>query len=986
MNVSLCSSVLALFALAGAAAAQQTTFTQWNFNTGPTGTVVNNPAPSLGQGTAVPLGMTNNYYFSPPVNLTGSVTACDLTGGGGSGDTSATNNCWRVRGSVNGTFATAGHGWSISAPQRTQGAEFAVSTVNYQDIVFSFDWFCTNQGVHNMQIQYSLNGGGTWITVDNTLAGVLITAGAPTATVNPLGQVIHPADATILNCAVNGWVNNNIVDFTNVAGANNNPNFRVRLVSVYDPAYAGPGSPTYTAPTGTAQYNNNSGNWRFDRVTFKGVATGSVPPSGVGSSVNPPAVCSGGGPLLFTVTAVPGAGPISDNGSLAVTADLSGLGLSATQQFFDNGTNGDAIAGDGVFSYLATVPSGLPTGSVTNLTAVVSDTYTDPNNSSNHPPRSSASFSIGTVVNPSGPGSPVLGVRVGDCASNSTSQVVISQTFGAGGRLGDLPSQDAPFNADYVEIYNRSNQPVNINGWSIQYASQGSSGGFDSAADQVPLSGIMQPGQYRLIRMADPIPGFNALPTPDFAQITGLGGMGNSGGRVALVKSTLLMGNDLGNPLIEDLVGYGAGTISYEGVAPTPDPVPSSNKAILRKSSGAQDTNQNFNDFVSGTPNPRNRAAGGFLAGYASGSFSAVCSGSSVTFTVAVSPGSSSTGIQVVADVSQVTGVPASTVQLFDDGPAGGHGDANLNDGIYTLYYTVPANAPVGNHTLTITVSDAQSNSDVSTLPLAVGNCNTAPAAVVISQVYGGGGNAGSGFNADFAEIHNRSNHPVSIDGWSFQSARVTDVDGFVSRIVPLSGTMQPGEFRLIITNTLNATGAALPAADFIPANGVTFGMESNSGRVVLVSSMNFVGTDYSRADVVDHVGYGTESPSFEGVGPTIALDDIHVAVRKNGGCQDTNNNAIDFDSVLALSLPRNSASPVRICPCSKADIAGLGSSPGGDGQLTVDDLVFYLSAFFSNNLAVADITNLGGQGQPDGLLTVDDLVAFLAAFFAGCQ
>ncbi|MGH7132147.1 MAG: GC-type dockerin domain-anchored protein [Phycisphaerales bacterium] len=72
-------------------------------------------------------------------------------------------------------------------------------------------------------------------------------------------------------------------------------------------------------------------------------------------------------------------------------------------------------------------------------------------------------------------------------------------------------------------------------------------------------------------------------------------------------------------------------------------------------------------------------------------------------------------------------------------------------------------------------------------------------------------------------------------------------------------------------------------------------------------------------------------------------------------------------------------------CPCNQADIAQLGGGLGADGQLTVDDLVTFLSNFFSGNLAVADLTNLGGSGGPDGAITVDDLVFFLSKFFSPC-
>lgn len=71
--------------------------------------------------------------------------------------------------------------------------------------------------------------------------------------------------------------------------------------------------------------------------------------------------------------------------------------------------------------------------------------------------------------------------------------------------------------------------------------------------------------------------------------------------------------------------------------------------------------------------------------------------------------------------------------------------------------------------------------------------------------------------------------------------------------------------------------------------------------------------------------------------------------------------------------------------PCL-ADVAGLGGVAGADGQLTPDDIIFYLSAFFANDLAVADKVGLGGAPGADGQLTPDDIIAFLDSFFGGCR
>ncbi len=60
-----------------------------------------------------------------------------------------------------------------------------------------------------------------------------------------------------------------------------------------------------------------------------------------------------GDTVRFTATVTPGANPSSTG--LAVTANLSGVGGSATQTMYDDGTNGDVTIGDNVFSYQTTL-------------------------------------------------------------------------------------------------------------------------------------------------------------------------------------------------------------------------------------------------------------------------------------------------------------------------------------------------------------------------------------------------------------------------------------------------------------------------------------------------------------------------------------------------------------------------------------------------------------------------------------------------------
>jgi hypothetical protein len=79
-------------------------------------------------------------------------------------------------------------------------------------------------------------------------------------------------------------------------------------------------------------------------------------PISLSNAKTTPANVTAGGTALLTVAFTPGTLPTSSG--VSITADLSAFGGSATQPLNDAGTNGDATASDGTYSYQFTVPSG----------------------------------------------------------------------------------------------------------------------------------------------------------------------------------------------------------------------------------------------------------------------------------------------------------------------------------------------------------------------------------------------------------------------------------------------------------------------------------------------------------------------------------------------------------------------------------------------------------------------------------------------------
>ncbi|MBM3785783.1 MAG: hypothetical protein FJW30_15580 [Acidobacteria bacterium] len=164
-----------------------------------------------------------------------------------------------------------------------------------------------------------------------------------------------------------------------------------------------------------------------------------------------------------------------------------------------------------------------------------------------------------------------------------------------------------------------------------------------------------------------------------------------------------------------------------------------------------------------------------------------------------------------------------------------------------------------------------------------------APAqSVVISQVYGGGGNAGSVWRNDFVELFNRGGAPVAIDGWTVQYAGATATSWQSS---PVTGTIEPGRYYLIQLAAGAGGTRDLPAPD---ATGA-LALGATSGKVRLVAPER----------VMDLVGYGLAANEFE-TAPVRDLSNTTAALRGGNGCLDSGNNAADF--TIAAPNPRNSA------------------------------------------------------------------------------
>jgi predicted extracellular nuclease len=178
---------------------------------------------------------------------------------------------------------------------------------------------------------------------------------------------------------------------------------------------------------------------------------------------------------------------------------------------------------------------------------------------------------------------------------------------------------------------------------------------------------------------------------------------------------------------------------------------------------------------------------------------------------------------------------------------------------------------------------------------------------LVISQVYGGGGNTGAPVRNDFIEIFNGGESTVNLTGWSVQYATATGITWSVTNLTQVS--LGPGQYYLVQESSGGSNGASLPPPD---ATG-SIAMAATAGKVALVNTTNaLTGACPSDNGIVDLVGYGNTASCFRGSGPTTAPSNITSVLRKTEGCTDTQNNASDF--AAGAPNPRNTSAAINVC------------------------------------------------------------------------
>jgi hypothetical protein len=485
--------------------------------------------------------------------------------------------------------------------------------------------------------------------------------------------------------------------------------------------------------------------------------------------------------------------------------------------------------------------------------------------------------------------------------------VVIAAIYAGGGNTS------ATYSYDFVELYNPTNSSIDISGYSIQYAS---SAGSSWNQFNFPASAHVQAHGYYLIQMAEGSTVTNKpLPvTPDYDISTigtyvptsgtkaGTAGFSDSGmaftinmavagGKVALLSDhTTLTGSitpAIGSTLagttcpstatsttIVDFVGWGSATCSEGGTtAPVPASTPATvtnTASVVRNAIGA-DTDVNGTDFTVLTPPTVQNSSGAApvaMLGISSITVapSSVTAGSAtpVVLTVVVTPGATSTGIAVTADLSGFGGSATQPLTLT--------GTANT----WTYSQAVPGGAPANTYTIPIKVTDQESGSasgsaslvvvaPVTTTPIATlqGNRSTyvgttiQTTGVVTTLLYNGffiqtpSANPGSTGVAEGINVFTSSAPTVHVGD-------IVTVTG-KAQLFPTPSVTPALEIASPAV-TVNSSGNALPApialtaANLTPNGGLQQLTKYEGMRVSFASLTSISGTDGGSLDEVNEI------------------------------------------------------------------------------------------------------------------------------------
>lgn len=188
----------------------------------------------------------------------------------------------------------------------------------------------------------------------------------------------------------------------------------------------------------------------------------------------------------------------------------------------------------------------------------------------------------------------------------------------------------------------------------------------------------------------------------------------------------------------------------------------------------------------------------------------------------------------------------------------------------------------------------------VTSFTMAVTPANAISSGLVISEVYGGGGNSGATYTHDFIELYNPTSAPISVDGMSVQY-RSSGGTGPATGVTALAGSVPAGGHYLVQQAQGSGGTTPLPTPDAtgtIAMSGSAFTVWLADGTTALTPAAD--GTAV-RNGIVDLVGVNSNTfETAKAAGTANSTSSSRVA-------SDSDDNAVDF--ATGAPSPKSSSS-----------------------------------------------------------------------------
>jgi len=176
---------------------------------------------------------------------------------------------------------------------------------------------------------------------------------------------------------------------------------------------------------------------------------------------------------------------------------------------------------------------------------------------------------------------------------------------------------------------------------------------------------------------------------------------------------------------------------------------------------------------------------------------------------------------------------------------------------------------------------------------------------VIITEVYGAGGNAGATFKNDFIELYNTTESTVDISGWSVQYYSSTGTGTSTGVTVMPTGSIIPAKSHFLVLQSGGSNGSEL----FEPNVAGTVSMGASSGKVILYTTnsaqtISDIASITGNVNFKDYMPYGASTPEWGT--PTDIASTTTSATRKKASGEYVYTQNIGNDFEIVSPTPQN--------------------------------------------------------------------------------